>query len=193
MLELKSKILLASKSPRRRQLLTDAGIEYQIVDIHCDEDFPRELQREEIATFLSELKSKHYEQSVNSGEILLTADTIVWCAGEVLNKPADHEEAVQVLSKISGTNHEVITGVSLRSADRTHTFSETTEVHFRKLSREEIDHYIEHEHPFDKAGAYGIQDWIGKVGIDRINGCYYNVVGLPLARLISELHKFEGA
>lgn len=180
------KILLASQSPRRQELLKGLGIDFEIVKIESDESFPEELVREEITEHISENKANAF-RNLNSNEILITADTLVWFNNKVLGKPQDYEDAFNMIAEMSDTTHEVFTSVTIKSIEKTLTFSETTEVTFDKFSEEEIHFYIEKFKPFDKAGAYGIQDWLGYAKISRINGCYYNVMGLPLHQLYKVL------
>ncbi len=184
------RIVLASQSPRRQQLLRDLGLEFEVRTRPVDEVYPPELEREQIAIYLSQLKSKAFAHDLAADELLITADTIVWVAGQSIAKPADAQEAKAMLQLLSGRSHEVITGVSLSTRERSHAFAEITHVHFQTLSEAEIEHYVEHYRPFDKAGSYGIQEWIGYVGIPGIEGCYFNVVGLPLNRLYRELQQF---
>ncbi len=180
------KILLASQSPRRQELLKGLGIDFEIVKIESDESFPEELVREEITEHISENKANAFRE-LNSNEILITADTLVWLNNKVLGKPKDHQDAFDMIAEMSNSTHEVFTSITVKSMDKTYTFSETTEVVFDKFSEEEIHFYIEKFKPFDKAGAYGIQDWLGYAKISRINGCYYNVMGLPLHQLYKVL------
>jgi septum formation protein len=183
--------ILASKSPRRQQLLAGAGLKFDVVTIDYEESFPYGLKGKEIAEFLSREKAKQFSKDIaGPADIIITADTIVWCNGKVLDKPGNHSEAFEILSTISGNTHEVITGVTLLSAVSITTFSESTRVTFDELTTEEIDYYIENYRPFDKAGGYGIQEWIGIIGNSHIDGSYFNVMGLPVNRLIKELRKF---
>lgn len=185
------RLILASQSPRRRQLLSDAGIEYELAPrFECDEVFPDELPAEEVAEYLSRLKSEAYPLPLEKNDILLTADTVVVAGGEVLGKPADRADAIAIIEKLSGKEHEVITGVTLRSAGAIKSFSSHSKVHFRALSQEEIEYYVDTYSPMDKAGAYGIQEWIGYVGIEGIEGSFYNVMGLPIQRVYCELNEF---
>lgn len=181
-----TKILLASQSPRRQELLKGLGIDFEIVKIESDESFPEELNREEITEHISENKANAFRE-LNPNEILITADTLVWLNNKVLGKPKDHQDAFDMIAEMSDATHEVFTSVTLKSSEKIITFSETTEVVFDKFSEEEIHFYIENFKPFDKAGAYGIQDWLGYAKISKINGCYYNVMGLPLRKLYQEL------
>lgn len=184
------KILLASQSPRRKEILTMAGFDFEVVSIQADEDFPQELKSHEICEYLSLHKSQHYHQEILKNQVLVTADTIVWINNEVLNKPANTEEAQQMLQKLSGKTHTVYTGVTIRNSTKTHTFHDKTQVEFYPLTPDEINLYIQNCRPFDKAGSYGIQDWMGTVGVKGILGCFYNVMGFPSAKFYRELHSF---
>lgn len=185
------RLILASQSPRRRQLLSDAGLEFTLADrFECDETFPQDMPAEDVAEYLSRLKSDAYPAPLAEGDILLTADTVVIANNRVLGKPSDRAEAIEMISLLSGCNHEVITGCTLRTATRQRSFSVRSKVHFRALDREEIEYYVDCYRPFDKAGAYGIQEWIGYVGIEGIEGSFYNVMGLPVQRLYSILKEF---
>jgi len=186
----KYRIILASRSPRRQQLLHEMGIRFNTVIREYEESYPDNLKGEEIATYLSELKAKDFRNEISVNEIVITADTIVWCNNEVLGKPSDAEDAKRMIRKLSGNTHEVITGVTLLSDSKEKTFSDTTKVTFDKLSEEEISYYIDNFKPYDKAGAYGIQEWIGVAACSRIEGSYFNVVGLPVQKLYKELKEF---
>ncbi|TPE45871.1 Maf family nucleotide pyrophosphatase [Pontibacter mangrovi] len=187
-MNLQRPLLLASNSPRRKELLSSLGLKYEVLVKEVDEDFPEHLKREEIAEFLASHKADHYISDITN-EALITADTIV-CLGErVLNKPADYAEAKEMLQALSGTHNEVITGVCILTKERKTVFHDTTKVYFKQLSEAEIDHYITHYKPYDKAGAYGIQEWIGMIGIERIEGSYFNVVGLPVQKLYAKLEE----
>ena len=178
------KLLLASNSPRRRELLGLLDLDYEIVAPRpVEEIYPADLPAEEVAPYLSALKASAYVGLPKGDEIIVTADTVVVCEGLILGKPKDREDAVAMLNMLSGKTHKVVTGVTLMSERRTVTFSETTLVTFDALSDSMIETYVDRYRPFDKAGAYGIQEWIGCVGISGINGCYYNVMGLPLHAL----------
>ena len=182
------KLLLASNSPRRRELLGLLDLEYEIVAPRpVEEIYPADLPAEEVAPYLSALKASAYVGLPKGDEIIVTADTVVVCEGLILGKPKDREDAVAMLNMLSGKTHKVVTGVTLMSERRTVTFSETTLVTFDALSDSMIETYVDRYRPFDKAGAYGIQEWIGCVGISGINGCYYNVMGLPLHALHTHL------
>lgn len=184
------KYLLASKSPRRQELLKGLDIDFEIVSIDADESYPEHLVREEITEFISNTKSESFRE-LNSEEILITADTLVWLNNEILGKPKDAEDAFEMIQKLSDSTHEVFTSVTIKSIRNTMTFSDTTEVTFAQINEDEIRYYIENHRPFDKAGAYGIQEWIGYAKITRIHGCYYNVMGLPLPKLYQVLESNE--
>lgn len=186
----KYRIILASSSPRRQQLLKQLGIEFDIVIRDYDETYPPPLAGEEIAVYLAGVKAASFRNKLQNNEIVITADTIVWCNNRVLGKPSDADEARQIIRDLSGNTHEVITGVVLMSSFKEKSFSVSTKVTFAALSDEEINYYIENFRPYDKAGAYGIQEWIGIAGCNRIEGCYFNVVGLPVQRLYKELKEF---
>ena len=185
------RLILASQSPRRRQLLSDAGIEYTLAPrFECEESFSADMPAVEVAEYLSRLKSEAYPEPLAEQDILLTADTVVIAANRVLGKPADRKEAIAMISLLSGCEHEVVTGVTLRTATRTHSFSVVSKVRFRTLDKEEIEYYVDQYRPYDKAGAYGIQEWIGYVGIEGLEGSFYNVMGLPVQKLYCELKDF---
>lgn len=185
------RLLLASHSPRRRQLLRDCGLEYTLLDQYeVEERYPAELPPHEVPIYLSQLKSDACPRPLAEGDILLTADTVVVAGGAILGKPHDRDEATAMLRRLSGAEHFVTTGVTLRTAQRRHSFATTTAVRFRPLTDEEIAHYVDGYRPYDKAGGYGIQEWIGYVAIERIEGSFYNVMGLPVQRLYVELDRF---
>lgn len=179
-------IILASGSPRRKQLLEDAGISFRILTKQIEEIYPVYLQRSEIPLYLSKIKAQSIKED-HPESLIIAADTVVVQRREVLNKPSSPEEAKKMLLQLSDTMHEVITGVTISFKDYEHSFYEITEVFFKHLSEEYIDYYINTYKPFDKAGSYGIQEWLGMVGIKRIQGDYYNVMGLPVSKLIDEL------
>lgn len=182
------KILLASHSPRRRELLGKLDVELAILPlIEVDESYPSELKSEDVAAYISRKKATPYIEQLTDHDILLTADTVVICGGEVLGKPSDEQNAVEMLQLLSGQTHKVVTGVTLATRHQMVTFSEITEVDFAQLSSDEINYYVDKYRPLDKAGAYGIQEWIGYVGISGIRGDYYNVMGLPLHSLYNHL------
>lgn len=184
-------IILASHSPRRQQLLTGAEIDYELATgYEVEEVYPNTLSIEKVPEYLSELKSQGYPNELKSNDILITADTVVCLRGKIIGKPVDRADAVSILGRLSGNKHTVITGVTLRAAGLKHSFSVSSDVFFRNLTDEEIAYYIDKYQPFDKAGAYGIQEWIGYVGIERIEGSFYNVMGLPIQQLYLELGEF---
>ena len=181
-------VILASGSPRRKQLLEDAGINFRILVKEVEENYPIYLQRTEIPLYLSKIKA-HSLKTDFPDSLIIAADTVVIQRRDVLNKPASQEEAKQMLFKLSNNMHEVITGVTICYKGQERSFYEITEVFFKPLTEAYIDYYIEHYKPFDKAGSYGIQEWIGMVGIKRIQGDFYNVMGLPVSKLVDELEK----
>lgn len=184
------RIILASKSPRRQQLLADLDIDF-VTEIHeVDEVFPEGLPMEEIPQYLARLKAEPFVGTMKQNDLVITSDTIVYVADKVLGKPTDYEDAVAMLQKLSGRQHEVVTGVCLTSKTKQVSFAAVTDVFFKELSQEEIDYYITNYKPYDKAGAYGIQEWIGYIGIERIEGSYFNVMGLPVQHLYEELSKW---
>ncbi len=183
-------LLLASKSPRRQQLLKEAGFVFEVVKIDVEESFPAHLKAEQIPLFLAEKKAKAYIGNLNN-KILITADTTVWVDDSVLNKPANFDEAFAMIKSLSGKMHHVYTGVCLKTENKTTTFCGDTEVYFSPMTDEDITHYIKTDKPYDKAGAYGIQEWIGYRFVKKINGCYNNVVGFPIAQFCDELKLWE--
>jgi septum formation protein len=183
-------IILASKSPRRQNLLKELGFQFEIKTKEIEEIYPPELQKEEVAVFLSELKASAFKQDLKTNDLVLTSDTIVCLADEIIGKPTDRSDAIKMLGKLSGNKHEVITAVTLLSKDKQRTFYDVTEVHFKELTLSEIEYYIDKYEPFDKAGSYGIQEWIGYIGIEKINGSYFNVMGLPVKRVYDEILAF---
>jgi septum formation protein len=186
----KYRIILASRSPRRQQLLKDLGLTFEVVGIDYDETFPGNLNGEDAAIYLAKGKSNSFRNKLSDNEIVITADTIVWCNNQTLGKPVDYQDARRMIRELSGNTHEVITGVNLLSSKKEVAFCESTKVTFEKISDEEIDFYIQEFKPFDKAGAYGIQEWIGIAACSRIEGSYFNVVGLPVQRVYQELMEF---
>ena len=182
------KLILGSQSPRRKDLLASLDLDFKVITKNIDETYPNGLSNKEIAEYLANLKSTVFKPKSN--EIIITADTIVCVGNEILGKPSRKIEAIQMLKKLSDRAHEVITGVSIKSMNNEYTFSDTTSVHFGKLTYDEIDYYIDTYKPYDKAGSYGIQEWIGQIGITKIEGSYFNVMGLPVHRVYAELLKF---
>ena len=184
-------IILGSASPRRKELLSEMGLSFKVEVRSGEEIFPETLDANEVAGYLSRQKSKLFEASgIGPNQLVITADTIVVVEDRILGKPASNEEAKSILRLLSGKVHRVITGVTLLSEKKSHTFSVSTDVFFKQLSEEEIGYYVTHYQPMDKAGAYGIQEWIGHVAIEGINGSYFNVMGLPTHRLWEELSVF---
>jgi len=182
------KIILASKSPRRSALLSGLEIDFEVVSIAVDETYPPQLQAAEIAEYLSDKKAWATEPA--SDEIILTSDTIVWHQNKALEKPKDAQEAIQMLTQLSGSEHQVISAVTVRSSTYHKTVHDVATVVFRPLTREEIKHYVNTYKPFDKAGAYGIQEWIGYIGIEKIVGSHYTVMGLPVHKVYQLLQEF---
>ncbi len=184
------RLILASQSPRRHSLMEGSGLKCDIVKYEVDESYPDTLEAEKVPEYLSQLKGENYPKPLVQGEIVITADTVVICDNMILGKPKDEEEACEMLTKISGKEHKVITGVTIRSKEKSVSFSSESLVRFAPLTGEEITYYVTHYSPLDKAGSYGIQEWIGYIGIEGIQGSFYNVMGLPIQRLYSELNKF---
>ena len=188
MLKLDYHIILASNSPRRRELLSGLGLDYEVRTLPgIDESYPDTLQGEEIPVYISSKKASAYLDALKENELLITADTIVWLDGQVLGKPSDEEDARQMLRDLSGKIHQVITGVTLATTSFQKSFASVSQVTFATLTEEEINYYVTHYHPMDKAGSYGVQEWIGFIGVERIEGSYFNVMGLPVQRLYREL------
>ena len=186
----KYKVVLASNSPRRKELLSGLGIAYEVKTLpDIDESFPEGMEGVEIPAYIARAKADAYREMMAEHELIITADTIVWLDGEVMGKPHNEEDARRMLRALSGRTHQVITGVCLTTADARKTFSTVTDVTFCSLSDEEIDYYVERYSPMDKAGSYGIQEWIGFVGVESISGSYFNVVGMPIQRLYTELKR----
>ena len=184
-------IILASKSPRRQELLRGMGVEFSIMTKETDESFPPEMPLDEVPKYLSLQKSLAFKDNeLPADYLLITSDTVVICEGEILGKPKDKADAVRMLRLLSGKTHHVVTGVTVRSAEKTESFAVRSNVTFATLDDEEIDYYIEHCKPYDKAGAYGIQEWIGYVGISGLEGSFYNVMGLPTRKLYGVLKAF---
>lgn len=187
----KYNIILASNSPRRRELLGQLGIDYTVKTIDSiDESFPETLHNTAVAEYIANKKADAYLQTRSENDLIITADTIVCVEDEILGKPEDAEDARRMLCKLSGREHDVVTGVVVATNGRKETFSVTTRVRFANLTDEIIAYYIENFKPFDKAGAYGIQEWIGYVGVESINGSFFNVIGLPVQRLCQVLMTF---
>lgn len=184
-------IILASASPRRRFLLEQLGLEFTSISAEVDESIPEGMIPDEIAVFLAEKKASHFKELLEDPKnILITADTLVLINGKILGKPDSKEDAVIMLKNLSGNMHQVVTGVCIRSRDKNRSFTAWTNVYFKSLSSDEIEYYLTHYKPYDKAGAYGAQEWIGYIGIKRLEGSYFNVMGLPVQRLYEELSQF---
>lgn len=186
----KYRIVLASNSPRRKELLSGLGVEYTVKTLpDIDEGYPATLSGEEIPLFISREKAAAYIPLMEADELIITADTIVWLEGKVYGKPTDEAQAKEMLRALSGKTHQVITGVTLTARSWQRSFAVTSHVTFAPLSDEEIDYYVDNYRPLDKAGAYGVQEWIGFIGVTRLEGSYFNVMGLPVQRLYTELRK----
>ena len=186
----KYKLILASKSPRRQQLLKELGFYFEVYTKDVDESFSESLKAQEIPLYLCKKKADAFDKELTDNTLVITADTIVWIGDKVLNKPENFDDAVRMLKLLSGKMHEVYTGVCLRSKQKIKTFYAVTKVYFKKLTQEEIEYYVTNYSPYDKAGSYGAQDWIGYIAIEKIEGSYFNVMGLPVKELYEELLKF---
>ena len=184
------KIILASKSPRRKELLGGLDIPFEVVIHEVDEVFPDGLSVEEIPVYLAKLKAAPFYKELSDDTLVITADTIVWVDDTILGKPNDYEHAAAMLRQLSGKKHVVVTGVCLTTKDKQVSFSASTDVWFKNLTDSEIDYYLKNYEPYDKAGSYGVQEWIGYIAIEKIEGSYFNVMGLPVQRLYEELIKF---
>lgn len=185
------KIILASNSPRRKELLAGIDIDFEVRVIQdIDESYPADLPTKDIAEYISRKKAAVYQKKMADDELVITADTIVVLDSEVMGKPHDEADASRMLHKLSGRTHQVITGVTLTTTTRQQSFSVETDVTFKKLSDEEINYYVQRYKPFDKAGAYGIQEWIGHIGVTGLQGSYFNVMGLPVQRIYEALRQF---
>ena len=185
------KLTLASASPRRQQLMKDAGFTFEVRLKNVEEKYPQELHLENVPEYLSKVKASAFREELKADEVLITADTVVCIHDRILGKPADRKEAISMLQKLSGNRHLVVTGVSVTTRTEQLSFSSRTDVFFKHLSNEEIEFYVDTYKPFDKAGAYGIQEWIGYIGIERIEGSFYNVMGLPIQKLYETLRKLQ--
>ena len=186
----KYKVILASGSPRRRELMAGLGVNYEVRILpDVDESYPDTLQGEEIPLYIAKEKADAYIPMMQPDELIITADTIVWLDGKVLGKPRDREDALQMLRTMSGRTHKVFTGVCITTTDWQRSFTAQTEVRFATLSEDEIIYYVDKFKPMDKAGAYGVQEWIGFIGVENISGSYYNIMGLPVQKLYRELLK----
>lgn len=183
-------IILASQSPRRKQLLEELGYTFTQKSKNTDESFPNDLPKEEIASFLSRKKAAAFTNEIKESDLLITSDTVVLLENHILEKPSDKDDAFRMINELSGKTHQVITGVCLKSIDKEVSFSVTTKVIFKELKDEEIWFYIEKYKPFDKAGAYGIQEWIGQIGVEKIEGSFYNVMGFPSKEVYEAIEAF---
>lgn len=186
-----NKIILASQSPRRKQLLEWAEVPFDVAVKETDETFPEGLKPDEAAIHIARQKALAVKPAVDRGAVILAADTIVVLHDRIIGKPKSREDAIQILSDLSGQKHAVITGVVIRRGEKEISFADATEVYFHELSRQQIEFYIDKYKPYDKAGAYAIQEWIGVVGIKSVAGDFYNVMGLPVSRVVQELKKFD--
>ena len=188
----KHHIILGSASPRRKELLSGLDIPFKVITLpDIDESYPTHLQREEIPEFLAKLKADAYKNLMEENSLLITADTIVWLNGKVYGKPADETEAKETLRLLSGQTHEVITGVCISETDKQQIFHAVSKVKFASLDEEEINYYINRYRPYDKAGAYGVQEWIGYIGVEQLEGSFYNVMGLPIRMLYKYLKDWK--
>lgn len=185
------KLILASASPRRQQLMKDAGLTFEVRLKKIVEDYPKDLPLEKVPEYLSKVKAEAFREELQPDEVLVTADTVVCIHGKILGKPANRVEAIGMLQELSGNRHLVVTGVSVTTKTKQISFSALTNVFFKELSDEEIEYYVDLYKPFDKAGAYGIQEWIGYIGIERIEGSFYNVMGLPVQKLYETLRMLQ--
>jgi septum formation protein len=186
------KIILASGSPRRQEFFKNLGLEFEIRLKEVEEIYPKHLKSEEITNYLAELKANAFENEINENELLITSDTIIWLNDNALGKPKDYNDAFEILKSLSNQTHEVITSVCFKTIEKKELIHEITKVTFTELSNEAIHFYLKNYKPFDKAGAYGIQEWIGLIGISKIDGSYTNVVGLPTEKVYNYLTKHFG-
>jgi septum formation protein len=192
MLKLKEKkLILASASPRRKNLLEGLDIDFEVRVKECDENYPDDIQLRDVARYLAQKKSDVYANELQDNEIIICCDTTVLKDNDLLNKPNGAAEAKSMLQKLSGNQHEVITGVCIRSKEKNICFDVISKVWFNRLEDDEIDYYIEKYKPYDKAGSYGIQEWLGYIAIEKIEGSYYNIMGMPVHRIYEELKRFE--
>ncbi|MEO8148421.1 MAG: Maf family protein [Bacteroidia bacterium] len=184
------KLILASQSPRRKQLLAEMGLQFEVMVKSVDESFSEDLKKEQVALHIARQKAEAFDHEIDNNTIVITADTIVCLGDKILNKPTDRADAVRILQLLSGNKHTVITAVCLFSNEKEKYFFVETDVYFRPLSSEQINYYLDNYKPYDKAGSYGIQEWIGLIGLEKIVGSYHNVMGLPTAELYLELMDF---
>jgi septum formation protein len=186
----KYRVILGSNSPRRQELLKGIHVNFELIPMDADESLPNHIQGLESALYLAERKADAYINILTEHDLLITADTIVLSENRILGKPHNKQEAVEMLRALSGKTHQVVTGVCISTTTRRHSFHTITEVQFSNLTADEIDFYIDNYSPYDKAGSYGVQEWIGFIGVEHINGSYFNVMGLPIQRLYQELKKW---
>ncbi len=184
-------IVLGSQSPRRKELMAGLNLKFEIEMIDVEENYPNHYSGVDIPMYLAEKKANAYKPKMDEHTMLITADTIVWHQGKVLGKPVDRQDAYRMLQTLSGKTHQVITGVCISTLQRKKTFHVISEVRFANITDTEINYYLDHYKPYDKAGAYGVQEWIGFVGVEHINGSYFNVMGLPVQRLYNELKRWK--
>ena len=184
------RLILGSASPRRQELLRGLGFNFEVSPTHADESFPPHLQAQDIPLYLAEVKSAAFPRPLQENELLITSDTVVWCNQKIYNKPSDAEDAIRMLSELGGHMHEVFTAVCLRSAHKQVLFYDAAKVFFKPFRHEELEYYIQTCKPFDKAGSYGVQDWLGYTGIEKIEGSFYTVMGLPVKKLYENLLAF---
>jgi septum formation protein len=186
----KYRIILGSNSPRRQELLKGIRVDFEVIPTDADEHLPAHIQGIEVAGYLAERKADSYKYIITEQDLLITADTIVLYENRILGKPHNKQEATEMLHFLSGKTHQVVTGICISTINRRHIFHTVTEVKFSNLTEEEINYYIENYKPYDKAGAYGVQEWIGFIAVEHINGSYFNVMGLPIQKLYQELKKW---
>lgn len=184
------KLILGSQSPRRQELLKGLDVDFEVRVKPIDESFPEDLSQIKVAEFIADKKAEAFRKDLKENEIILTSDTVVIVDGNILGKPKSNIQAFDMLSKLSGNTHEVVTGVCLMSLTKKEVFSSVTKVHFKTLTCDEMNYYLKTYQPFDKAGSYGIQEWIGYIGIDKIEGSYFNVMGLPVHQIYEKLSEF---
>jgi len=184
-------IILASQSPRRKELLHGLNIPFEVQEIDVEESYPSQMVGVDIPMYLAEKKADAYASRMQDNTLLITADTIVWHEGSVFGKPVDKADALRMLTSLSGKTHQVITGVCISTLEKRKTFHVISEVRFSRLNPEEIEYYLHNFQPYDKAGAYGVQEWIGYIGVEYIEGSYFNVMGLPVQRLYTELKRWK--
>lgn len=186
----KYKIILASSSPRRRKLLKELGLNFEVQVKMVDESYPPGIAVEKVPEFLAEKKAMQYIEHIKENVLLITADTVVIINNTIVGKPENYDDAVKILKTLSGNRHTVITGVCILTSEKKKLFSVSSDVYFKTLREREISYYLHHYKPYDKAGAYGVQDWIGLIGLEKINGSYHNVMGLPVSELYEQLLSF---